>query len=191
MGMFGKLKEMFTEYDDEYEEEMEPAPEVNDFDRIKQTNSSESPSAFDEYEHTSRTAAPAAPSSNRSKVVNINATTQLQVVLVKPERFEDARGIAQHLNAKHRPPGALIAAPEPERKPAVTGDPRRSCRFLLAEEIRKFRGARPLAQLKEVPDPGCEIGFFLLLRISHLRSKRRSSPARPKDHPSDSRWRAG
>ena len=100
MGMFGKLKEMFTEYDDEYEEEMEPAPEVNDFDRIKQTNSSESHSAFDEYEHTSRTAAPAAPSSNRSKVVNINATTQLQVVLVKPERFEDARGIAQHLNAK-------------------------------------------------------------------------------------------
>ena len=100
MGMFGKLKEMFTEYDDEYEEEMEPAPEVNDFDRIKQTNSSESPSAFDEYEHTSRTAAPAAPSSNRSKVVNINATTQLQVVLVKPERFENASEIADHLRDK-------------------------------------------------------------------------------------------
>ena len=36
----------------------------------------------------------------RNKVVNIHATTQLQVVLVKPERFEDARGIAEHLNAK-------------------------------------------------------------------------------------------
>ena len=35
-----------------------------------------------------------------SNVVNINATTQLQVVLVKPERFEDASGIADHLNAK-------------------------------------------------------------------------------------------
>ena len=35
-----------------------------------------------------------------NKVVNIHATAQLQVVLVKPERFEDARGIAQHLNAK-------------------------------------------------------------------------------------------
>lgn len=35
-----------------------------------------------------------------NKVVNINATTQLQVVLVKPERFEDASGIADHLNAK-------------------------------------------------------------------------------------------
>ena len=36
-----------------------------------------------------------------NKVVNINATTQLQVVLVKPERFEDASAIAYQLNAKH------------------------------------------------------------------------------------------
>ena len=36
----------------------------------------------------------------RNKVVTINATTQLQVVLVKPERFEDASAIADQLNAK-------------------------------------------------------------------------------------------
>lgn len=36
-----------------------------------------------------------------NKVVNINATTHLQVVLVKPERFEDASAIADQLNAKH------------------------------------------------------------------------------------------
>ena len=35
-----------------------------------------------------------------NKVVNINATTQLQVVLVKPERFDDASTVADHLNAK-------------------------------------------------------------------------------------------
>ena len=35
-----------------------------------------------------------------NKVVNIHATTQLQVVLVKPERFEDASSIADHLNQK-------------------------------------------------------------------------------------------
>ena len=35
-----------------------------------------------------------------NKVVNINATAQLQVVLVKPERFEDASTIADQLNAK-------------------------------------------------------------------------------------------
>ncbi|MDO5601867.1 MAG: cell division protein SepF [Oscillospiraceae bacterium] len=38
--------------------------------------------------------------SRRNKVVNINTTTQLQVVLVKPERFTDASAIADHLNAK-------------------------------------------------------------------------------------------
>ena len=35
-----------------------------------------------------------------NRVVIINATTQLKVVLVKPERFEDASTIADHLNNK-------------------------------------------------------------------------------------------
>lgn len=35
-----------------------------------------------------------------NKVVNIHATTQLQVVLVKPERFDDASAVADHLNDK-------------------------------------------------------------------------------------------
>ena len=34
------------------------------------------------------------------KVVNIHATTQLKVVLVKPERFENASEIADHLKDK-------------------------------------------------------------------------------------------
>ncbi len=42
-----------------------------------------------------------AAASKRNKVVNINATTQLKVVLVKPERFEDASAVADHLNSKH------------------------------------------------------------------------------------------
>lgn len=36
----------------------------------------------------------------RGKVVNIHATTQLKVVLVKPERFEAASEIADHLKEK-------------------------------------------------------------------------------------------
>ena len=43
----------------------------------------------------------AEPSTKRNKVVNINATTQLKVVLLKPERFDDASMVADHLNAKH------------------------------------------------------------------------------------------
>ena len=35
-----------------------------------------------------------------NKVVNINATTQLAVVLVKPEKFENAAEIADHLREK-------------------------------------------------------------------------------------------
>ena len=40
-----------------------------------------------------------APKKN-NKVVNIHATAQLQVVLVKPERFENAAEIADHLKDK-------------------------------------------------------------------------------------------
>jgi len=39
-------------------------------------------------------------SERRNKVVNIHTTTQLQVVLVKPERFENASEIADHLRDK-------------------------------------------------------------------------------------------
>ncbi|MCL2884767.1 MAG: cell division protein SepF [Oscillospiraceae bacterium] len=39
-------------------------------------------------------------SRRNNKVVNIHATAQLQVVLVKPERFDDASAVADHLNAK-------------------------------------------------------------------------------------------
>lgn len=93
MGIVGKIKEMFTEYDDEYNDQMEDAPEVNDFDQIKRETSADNYSAYEQ---------PASSQNNgrAGKVVNIHATTQLQVVLVKPERFEDARSIAEHLNAK-------------------------------------------------------------------------------------------
>ena len=40
------------------------------------------------------------PERRSNKVVNIHATTQLKVVLVKPERFENASEIADHLREK-------------------------------------------------------------------------------------------
>lgn len=40
------------------------------------------------------------PIEKRNKVVNIQATTKLQVVLVKPEKFADAREVADHLIAR-------------------------------------------------------------------------------------------
>ena len=79
MGLVDKIKDMFTEADEEYETELEEAPDIDSFDS--------------EYDAPTIT-------TNRSKVVNIHATTQLKVMLVKPERFEDAKGIAEHLNKK-------------------------------------------------------------------------------------------
>lgn len=37
---------------------------------------------------------------NISKVVNIHATTEYQVVIVRPERFEEVKSISDHLKAK-------------------------------------------------------------------------------------------
>lgn len=60
----------------------------------------EAPAVAADEEPVQPKAAATAETKRSNKVVNINATTQLQVVLVKPERFEDASGIADHLNAK-------------------------------------------------------------------------------------------
>jgi len=38
---------------------------------------------------------------DKSRVVNIHATTQLQVVLVQPESFENVTDIAEHLRERH------------------------------------------------------------------------------------------
>ncbi len=40
------------------------------------------------------------PRGRSNKVLNIATTTQLQVVLVKPEEYEEARAIGDHLNKK-------------------------------------------------------------------------------------------
>lgn len=40
------------------------------------------------------------PEDKRNRVVNVTATAQLQVILVKPTEFGDTQQIADHLNAK-------------------------------------------------------------------------------------------
>ncbi|MEF9969524.1 MAG: cell division protein SepF [Ruthenibacterium sp.] len=85
MSMFDKLKGMIGVSDDnDYEDEMGfPEEEADDI----------APQNFAAAESLDA-------QQKRNKVVNINSTMQLQVVLVKPERFDDASTIADHLNAK-------------------------------------------------------------------------------------------
>lgn len=91
MGFFNELKKLTRPYDDEDDE-------FEDF----------TPRAPEKIPVTPRTSAPRTTSAyggyedkrDVNKVVNIHATTQLQVVLVKPERFENAAEIADHLREK-------------------------------------------------------------------------------------------
>ena len=95
MGFMDELKRLAHPYEDEDEDDFE-----EDFDAA-------SPRPVERRERPavrstdSAYAAPAAEPERRSnKVVNIHTTTQLQVVLVKPERFENASEIADHLREK-------------------------------------------------------------------------------------------
>ena len=90
MRLFDEVKKIFNPYEeeDEYEEEFgdqDVSPFVDDRDRGQDRDRRSKSSSFDE---------------RRNKVVNIAATTQLKVVLVKPERFEMASEIADHLKEK-------------------------------------------------------------------------------------------
>lgn len=89
MGFMDELKKILHPYDDEdydYEEDFE--------EPVK-----ESRSPFEERREDRRSE-DRRSEDRRNKVVNIHATTQLKVVLVKPERFENASEIADHLKEK-------------------------------------------------------------------------------------------
>ena len=83
MGLMDELKKIIHPYDDDFEE---PAKESTRslFDDRREDRRSEERRSEDRH----------------NKVVNIHATTQLKVVLVKPERFENASEIADHLKEK-------------------------------------------------------------------------------------------
>ncbi len=72
-------------------------------DMFKEWAKVEDDDDFDEFvpSETPKRGRDVVPSSRRDdRVVNIHTTTQLQVVLVKPERYENATEIADHLKEK-------------------------------------------------------------------------------------------
>ena len=89
MGLMDELKKIIHPYDDEdydYEDDFE--------EPVKESSRSLFDDRKDDRREDRRS------EDRHNKVVNIHATTQLKVVLVKPEKFEDASGIADHLLAK-------------------------------------------------------------------------------------------
>lgn len=98
MGLMDELKRLARPYEDEdeFEEQEAKATPIRGEEKKKETPQSVSAAAS--------AAAPAraavTPEQRSRRVVNINTTTQLKVVLVRPERFEDASEIADHLRDK-------------------------------------------------------------------------------------------
>lgn len=90
------------------------------------------------------------PIEKRNKVVNIQATTQLQVVLVKPEQFSDAREIADHLIAKK----TVVLNLET----ATAENKRRIIDFLVGVAYANGGNLKPVANLTYIITP-YNVGF--------------------------------
>ena len=93
MGILGKMNDKFNDWINPGDEEelYETAEAQPNFTAEKKREAAFSGAPKEE---------PVATNKRNNKVVNIHATTQLQVVLVKPEHFEDAPSIADHLTNK-------------------------------------------------------------------------------------------
>ena len=94
MGLMDELKKIIHPYDDEdydYEDDFE--------EPVKESSRSLFDDRKDER-RDDRRSEERRSEDRHNKVVNIHATTQLKVVLVKPERFENASEIADHLKEK-------------------------------------------------------------------------------------------
>jgi cell division inhibitor SepF len=99
MGMMDKFRGWMGVDDDDYEDEMEIAEES--IEEVSSRKRSAKPVREKEQNVMDNPYAGDIEIPKRgNKVVNIAATTQLSVVLVKPERFEDATAIADHLRGK-------------------------------------------------------------------------------------------
>lgn len=102
MGIFDDLRKLTRPYDDEddFIDEDEPSPAVpapEPTSTVSTQASARNPfsSGYSDFDRRTTTSA-----RRDDKVVNINTTTQVQVVLCKPERFETAAEIADHLREK-------------------------------------------------------------------------------------------
>ena len=96
MSLMDEFKKIIHPYDDEdydYEEEEQQFPTQRSGRDSYDDRRDDRRSASDDRRSGS-------DDRRSSKVVNIHATTQLKVVLVKPEKFEDASSIADHLREK-------------------------------------------------------------------------------------------
>ena len=100
MGLIDKFKDLINVPDDDIYDDDFGFEENADQQDISSSRESTRSREYDRPREHSRERDYSREDSKRNKFVNIHATTQLQVVLVKPESFQDATSIADHLNQK-------------------------------------------------------------------------------------------
>ena len=101
MGFLDELKRLARPYEDEEEdEEFDDFEPVSRSERMDRTGGDRAERRSAKLQATGAGLFTAEPARRSNKVVNIHTTTQLQVVLVKPELFENASEIADHLRDK-------------------------------------------------------------------------------------------
>lgn len=104
MSFMDKIRTMMSASEDDYYDDEEFEVEREEAPSYKQNRYQDSYSSYSSPSYTSssssRDSLPSYSSDRKGKIVNLASGNQLQVVLVKPERFEDATAIADHLNAK-------------------------------------------------------------------------------------------
>ena len=112
MGFMDELKKLarpYAEDDDDFDDDfdLDERPRASRASTAARPAPRTSSSSYDEVldDLNSSASRPAASSVRRdagnSKVVNIHTTAQMQVVLVKPDRFDNVSEIAEHLRSKH------------------------------------------------------------------------------------------
>ena len=100
MGIFEELKRIAKPFDDEEDDEGFDEFDTMGTGRLDRSELKAKPLVRADTTALFDTDRPKAPERRSNKVVNIHTTTQLQVVLVKPDRFENASEIADHLREK-------------------------------------------------------------------------------------------
>lgn len=139
MKLFENIKEFFF------------APEDEELDQadvpVRHTNRSECSG----YQSAEQEEVTSGEGNRRNKVVNIQTTAQLQVVLVKPSAFTDAKQIADHLIAKKTVVLNLETA-SPDNK-------RRIIDFLVGVAYANGGSLKPVANLTYIITP-YNVGFI-------------------------------
>ena len=100
MGFMDELKKLARPYAED-EDDFDDDFDLEERPRASRASTAPRASSFDDVMEDVNPRPAFGRRSSDSKVVNIATTAQMQVVLVKPDRFDNVSEIAEHLRSKH------------------------------------------------------------------------------------------